>query len=354
MIGAGLLWFGWFGFNAGSALGADDTAAVVWVNTMAATVPRPCSAGSSWRRSATVTPPRSAPPPVSSPVWSPSPRPVPRSRPLGRRRPRRRRRCGCAPRGRPEVPARATTTRSTSSASTSSAASSAPAHRLPRDAQPHPAGVDGLFYGGGFDQLWRQVARRRRGAASSRSSSPSSSASPSQARSASAITEDAEVAGIDQPSTPSRPTTWPARWRQCASASVAARTHAAASPCSAPDHSKEHRHEARHRDHQAPPARRGEGGPRGLRHPGMTISEASGYGRQRGHSEVYRGAEYTVDFVPEGPRRGPRRRHSTPRPSSTSSSRPPRPAASATARSGSIPVEDVVRVRTGERGLDAL
>ena len=32
---------------------------------------------------------------------------------------------------------------------------------------------------------------------------------------------------------------------------------------------------------------------------GMTISEASGYGRQRGHTEVYRGAEYTVDFVPK-------------------------------------------------------
>ena len=37
MIGAGLLWFGWFGFNAGSALGAGDTASVVWVNTMVAT-----------------------------------------------------------------------------------------------------------------------------------------------------------------------------------------------------------------------------------------------------------------------------------------------------------------------------
>mgnify|MGYP003377656399 FL=1 len=32
---------------------------------------------------------------------------------------------------------------------------------------------------------------------------------------------------------------------------------------------------------------------------GMTISEASGFGRQKGHSEVYRGAEYTVDFVPK-------------------------------------------------------
>ena len=32
---------------------------------------------------------------------------------------------------------------------------------------------------------------------------------------------------------------------------------------------------------------------------GLTVSEVSGYGRQKGHTEVYRGAEYTVDFVPK-------------------------------------------------------
>jgi len=32
---------------------------------------------------------------------------------------------------------------------------------------------------------------------------------------------------------------------------------------------------------------------------GMTVSEVQGFGRQRGHTEVYRGAEYTVDFVPK-------------------------------------------------------
>jgi len=32
---------------------------------------------------------------------------------------------------------------------------------------------------------------------------------------------------------------------------------------------------------------------------GMTVSEVKGYGRQKGHSELYRGAEYTVDFMPK-------------------------------------------------------
>ncbi len=44
MLGAGLLWFGWFGFNAGSALAANNTAAVVFLNTMVAT----CGAAIAW------------------------------------------------------------------------------------------------------------------------------------------------------------------------------------------------------------------------------------------------------------------------------------------------------------------
>ena len=44
MLGAGLLWFGWFGFNAGSALGANQLASIAWVNTVAATA----AAGLGW------------------------------------------------------------------------------------------------------------------------------------------------------------------------------------------------------------------------------------------------------------------------------------------------------------------
>jgi Amt family ammonium transporter len=44
MLGAGLLWFGWFGFNAGSALGANGVAAFAWINTLVA----PCAAVLGW------------------------------------------------------------------------------------------------------------------------------------------------------------------------------------------------------------------------------------------------------------------------------------------------------------------
>jgi nitrogen regulatory protein P-II 1 len=37
----------------------------------------------------------------------------------------------------------------------------------------------------------------------------------------------------------------------------------------------------------------------GIKIQGMTVSEVKGFGRQKGHTELYRGAEYTVDFVPK-------------------------------------------------------
>jgi nitrogen regulatory protein P-II 1 len=86
---------------------------------------------------------------------------------------------------------------------------------------------------------------------------------------------------------------------------------------------------------------------------GMTVSEASGFGRQRGHTEVYRGAEYTVELVPkvrieivvEDDRAGD-----------------VIDAIVGAAQTGKIgdgkvwssPVDSVVRVRTGETGAEAL
>ena len=86
---------------------------------------------------------------------------------------------------------------------------------------------------------------------------------------------------------------------------------------------------------------------------GMTVSEVRGFGRQKGHTEIYRGSEYTVDFVPKvkieivvDDARCDQVVHSIAK----------------TANTGKIgdgkivvlPVEDAVRIRTGERGNDAV
>src|SRR5215211_5997133 len=86
---------------------------------------------------------------------------------------------------------------------------------------------------------------------------------------------------------------------------------------------------------------------------GMTISEVQGYGRQKGHTEVYRGAEYSVDFVPKV-------RVDVVIDDSLADKVVD--AVVEAARTGKIgdgkvwvtPVETVVRVRTGERGTDAI
>ena len=85
----------------------------------------------------------------------------------------------------------------------------------------------------------------------------------------------------------------------------------------------------------------------------MTVSETRGFGRQKGHTEIYRGAEYTVDFIPKV-----RIEILT----NDADAESIVDLIVRTANTGSIgdgkvwvtPVDTVVRVRTGERGGDAL
>ena len=86
---------------------------------------------------------------------------------------------------------------------------------------------------------------------------------------------------------------------------------------------------------------------------GMTVSEVQGYGRQKGHTEVYRGVEYAVDFVPKV------RVDIVVDEAQVNKTIDALIEAARTGKIGDgkiwvTPVETVVRVRTGERGLDAL
>ena len=86
---------------------------------------------------------------------------------------------------------------------------------------------------------------------------------------------------------------------------------------------------------------------------GMTVSEVQGYGRQKGHTEVYRGAEYTVEFVPKV------RIEVVVDDAAAEKVIDGIVEAARTGKIGdgkvwTTRVETVVRVRTGERGSDAL
>ncbi|MBA3252292.1 MAG: P-II family nitrogen regulator [Geodermatophilaceae bacterium] len=86
---------------------------------------------------------------------------------------------------------------------------------------------------------------------------------------------------------------------------------------------------------------------------GLTVSEVQGFGRQKGHTEVYRGAEYQVEFVPKVRIEVLVDDADAQRVTDTIVD---------AARTGSIgdgkvwvvPVDEIVRVRTGERGPDAI
>jgi nitrogen regulatory protein P-II 2 len=86
---------------------------------------------------------------------------------------------------------------------------------------------------------------------------------------------------------------------------------------------------------------------------GMTVSEVKGFGRQKGHTEIYRGNEYTVDFLPKA-------KLEIAVPDELASAVVE--AIASAARTGKIgdgkifvlSLEDVVRIRTGERGEAAV
>ena len=86
---------------------------------------------------------------------------------------------------------------------------------------------------------------------------------------------------------------------------------------------------------------------------GMTISEVKGYGRQKGHKEIYRGAEYVVDFIPKIKMEIVVEAGWVDKVIETIKS---------SAHTGKLgdgkifvfPVEQAIRVRTGETGKDAL
>ncbi|MGH3755512.1 MAG: P-II family nitrogen regulator [Pseudonocardiaceae bacterium] len=86
---------------------------------------------------------------------------------------------------------------------------------------------------------------------------------------------------------------------------------------------------------------------------GMTVSEVQGYGRQKGHTEVYRGAEYTVEFVSKI------RVEVVVDDMQLDKTLDALVESARTGKIGDgkvwvVPVETVIRVRTGERGVDAL
>jgi nitrogen regulatory protein P-II 1 len=86
---------------------------------------------------------------------------------------------------------------------------------------------------------------------------------------------------------------------------------------------------------------------------GMTVSEVKGFGRQKGHTELYRGAEYSVDFLPKVKIQ-----------ILVSDEKAPQlvEAIAKSARTGKIgdgkifvtPIEEVIRIRTGEKDADAI
>ena len=344
MLGAGLLWFGWFGFNAGSELAADGLASLVWVNTTAAT----CAAMLGWLLVEKIRDGHATTVGGASGVVAGLVAITPACgalSPVGVARPRCRRRCPVGPGRRPEVQARLRRLarrrrcppgrrplghhrrrplrhlvgavlrwwhRPDGRAGAHRPGLDAPLRCPDRHHRPGPQGHHGMARRQG-----RGVRRHR----------------PDRARRVRVR--------------PGQPDRRPLRLLR-RSVHLGARLGA---------HVQDPRGSTRmklvtaiikpHQLDEVKDALEAYG------ISGMTVSEASGYGRQRGHSEVYRGAEYTVDFVPKV------RVEVLVDDIDAGSVADVILKAAQTGRIGdgkiwTMPVEDVIRVRTGERGVDAL
>jgi nitrogen regulatory protein P-II 1 len=86
---------------------------------------------------------------------------------------------------------------------------------------------------------------------------------------------------------------------------------------------------------------------------GITVSEVKGFGRQKGHTELYRGAEYVVDFIPKVKLEIAVADEMVPKVLETIEN------AAKTGRIGDgkifiLPLEEAIRIRTGEKGGEAL
>jgi nitrogen regulatory protein P-II 1 len=86
---------------------------------------------------------------------------------------------------------------------------------------------------------------------------------------------------------------------------------------------------------------------------GMTVSEVKGFGRQKGHTELYRGSEYTIEFLPKI------KIEVVVPDEAVNSVVDAVMKAAATGRIGDgkvfiIPVDEVIRIRTGEKGIAAI
>jgi len=78
---------------------------------------------------------------------------------------------------------------------------------------------------------------------------------------------------------------------------------------------------------------------------GMTVTEVKGFGRQKGHTEIYRGSEYTVDFLPKVKIEIAVSDEVAGKAVDTNREISQKPAKSATGRCSFLPLEDVVRIR---------